>query len=157
MELDKLNGNTKWLDAIKLELIQLDEYHTFLVKPKGFIPDGHKKIRCHLVFDVKHDGRYKARFVAGGHLTEVPVESVYSGVVTLRGLRICIFLGEHNGQEIWCTDIGNAYLESFTTERVYFIAGPEFGELEGCTMIIVKALYGLRTLKVLGTHSGVLH
>ena len=40
-------------------------------------------------------------------------------------------------------DIGNAYLESFTQEKVCFIAGPEFGALSGYTMIIVKALYGL--------------
>jgi hypothetical protein len=25
-------------------------------------------------------------------------------------------------------DIGNAYLEAYTTEKVYIIAGPEFGE-----------------------------
>ena len=36
-------------------------------------------------------------------------------------------------------DIGNAY----TNEKVHFIAGPEFGELEGRTIIISKALYGL--------------
>jgi len=30
-------------------------------------------------------------------------------------------------------------------EKVYIIAGPEFGELEGHTLIIFKALYGLRT------------
>ena len=43
------------------------------------------------------------------------------------------------------TDIGNAYLESYTKERVAFVAGPEFGDLQGHTMIIVKALYRLRT------------
>ncbi len=30
-------------------------------------------------------------------------------------------------------------------EKVYIIVGPEFGELEGHTLIIFKALYGLRT------------
>jgi hypothetical protein len=39
------------------------------------------------VFDVKHDGCHKARYVAGGHLTDVPNVSVYSGVVFLQGLR----------------------------------------------------------------------
>ena len=42
-------------------------------------------------------------------------------------------------------DVGNTYLETYTKERVYFIAGPEFGELEGCTLVINKALYGLRS------------
>ena len=43
-----------------------------------------KAIRLvHLIFAVKHDGRHKSRLVAGGHLTALPEESVYSGVVSL--------------------------------------------------------------------------
>ena len=98
-----------------------------------------------MVYAVKHDGRRKSRLVAGGHLTDTPIDSVYSSVVSLRGIRILTFLSELNDLEIWATDIGNAYLESFTQEKVYIIAGPEFGELEGHTLIIVKALYGLRS------------
>ena len=40
-------------------------------------------------------------------------------------------------------DIGSAYLESYTNEEVYFIAGPEFGPLAGHTLVIVITLYGL--------------
>jgi hypothetical protein len=37
-----------------------------------------------MIYDVKHDGRCKARLVAGGHLTDPNTESVvYSGVVSL--------------------------------------------------------------------------
>ena len=60
------------------------------------IPDGYKRIRVHLVFDVKHDGRHKGRLVADGHLTDIPVDSVYSGVVSLRGFRLLVFLAELN-------------------------------------------------------------
>jgi Reverse transcriptase (RNA-dependent DNA polymerase) len=42
-------------------------------------------------------------------------------------------------------DIGNAYLEAYTTEKGYIIAGPEFGEREGHILIISKALYGLQS------------
>ena len=56
-----------------------------------------------------------------------------------------MFLAELNGLESWSTDIGNAYLEAETKEKVYIIAGPEFGELEGHTLIIFKALYGLKS------------
>ena len=144
--LDQKNGNTKWQDAIQLEIVQLHDYATF--KDLGFgtsVPVGYRKITVHFVFAVKHDGRHKARLVAGGHLTLVPVDSVYSGVVSLRGLRIVIFLAELNGLTLWSTDVGNAYLESETKESVCFIAGPEFGELEGHLLLIVKALYGLRS------------
>ena len=56
-----------------------------------------------------------------------------------------VFLAELNGLETWATDIASAYLEAYTDEKVYIIAGPEFGDLEGHTVIIEKALYGLRT------------
>ena len=42
-------------------------------------------------------------------------------------------------------DVGNAYLEAYTKELVGLVAGPEFGDHEGHTLIIVKALYGLRS------------
>jgi hypothetical protein len=50
------------------------------------------------------------------------------------------FLAEHNKMELWATDIGNAYLEAYTSEKVCIIA---FGELAGHLLVIVKALYGL--------------
>ena len=145
-QLDERNGNTRWMDATDLEFSQLHEYEAFLDYGKhGRAPEGYKKIRVHVVYDCKHDGRHKARLVAGGHLTEVPLESVYSGVVSLRGVRLLVFLAELNGLETWATDIGNAYLEALTSERVYIVAGPEFGDYEGHTLVIYKALYGLRS------------
>ena len=147
MELDRKNGNTKWRDAEIKEVGCIDEYDVFLDKGKGYRPPEpeYKKIRVHMVYAVKHDGRHRARLVAGGHLTDTPVDSVYSSVVSLRGVRILAFLAELNDLELWSTDISSAYLESFTKEKVYIIAGGEFGEREGHTLIIVKALYGLKT------------
>ena len=49
---------------------QLDEYDTFKdIGKNAPISSDYKKIRVHLVFAVKHDGRHKARLVADGHLT----------------------------------------------------------------------------------------
>jgi hypothetical protein len=89
---------------------------------------------------VKHDGRHKERVVAKGNLMDTPFESIYSGVISLRGLRTCIFLGELNNMTPWATDIGNAHLEASTTEKVCIKAGPEFRELQGNLLIIDKAL-----------------
>ena len=110
---------------------------------KAQAPKGYKKIRVHLVFAVKHNGRHKARLVADGHLTATQVNSVYSGVVSLCGIRLIIFLAELNDMEVWATDIGNTYLEVQTKEKLYIEAGPEFGELESHTLVIFKALYDL--------------
>ena len=105
-------------------------------------PNGYQKIRVHLIFVVKHDGRHKARLVAGGHLTPDPIETIYSDVVSIRSLRLVIFLAKLNNLEVWGADIGNAYLEAKTKEKLYIVAGPEFEELEGHILVIYKALYG---------------
>jgi hypothetical protein len=43
---------------------------------------------------------------------------VYSGVVSLCGIRLVIFLAELNQLEIWGADVGNAYLEALSKEKV---------------------------------------
>jgi hypothetical protein len=78
-------------------------------------------------------------------LTETLIESIYSGVVLLRSLRIVIFLAELNQLELWGANIGNAYLEAKTREKVYIISGTGFGELEGSTLLIFNSLYGLKS------------
>ncbi|MGH3055959.1 MAG: reverse transcriptase domain-containing protein, partial [Gaiellaceae bacterium] len=42
-------------------------------------------------------------------------------------------------------DISNAYLNAQTNEKVYAIAGPEFGEYNGRIVLLLRALYGLKT------------
>jgi hypothetical protein len=126
-----------------LELTQIDDYDMFIDKghhTKTKPPDGYNKIRVHLIFYFKHDCRHRVRLVADGHLTDIPLESVYSGVVSVRGFRIVLFLAELNHLKIWATDTANAYLEAHTTEKVYIIAGPEFGESEGHIHVISKHL-----------------
>ena len=84
VELDRRNGNRKWQDSVVLERSQLHQYSTFKdLGVEAVPPKGYKKIKVHIVFDVKHDGRHTTRFVAGGHLTPTPVESIYSGVISL--------------------------------------------------------------------------
>jgi hypothetical protein len=146
VRLDKLHGSDKWQKATKLEMGQLHEHDAFQDKGIGTTPgEGFKKIRVQLVHAVKHDGHHKARLCANGNLTETPVNSVCSGVVSLKSLCAAIFLAELNGLEAWATDIGNACLEAETSEKVFIVAGPEFGELEGHTLIIFKASHGLRS------------
>ena len=134
-----------WQDATKLELKSMEAYEVFKDHGhKATPPPGYKVIRAHLIYDVKHDGRHKARLVADGHLTDIPDNSVYSSVVSLRGLQILLFLAELNGLEVWGTDIGNAYREALFSEKVCTRAGPEFGALADHLLLIHMVLYGLR-------------
>ena len=146
--------NSKWYDAIKMEMESMREYKVFKNWGKAILdknkkvmnsPKGHHRIKVHLVFAVKFDGRHEARLVADGHLTLELIEIIYSGVVSLKNLRLMIFLGKLNHLDLGGADIGNAYLEAFTDEKLYVVAGSEFQELEGYILIFLKALYGLKS------------
>ena len=98
LRIDKDNGNNNWQQAIDLEVKQILEYETFKPLEKHEpIPQGYKRIPYHLVFDVKFDGRLKARLVAGGHRSpDVPREEVYSSVVSMEAVRIGFVLARLN-------------------------------------------------------------
>ena len=146
---DEMNGDTGWGDAEVVEISQLREYKAYHSLGRNpVIPEGYTIILVHFVYDRKICGKKKARLVANGNMTETCPESTYSSVVSLRGLRIIFFLAELNGLLLWASDVGNAYLESLTKEKIIFRAGPEFGEEEGHWMVVTKALYGLRTSSV---------
>ena len=125
----------------KHQRVKWDSNHKRIINA----PPDHQKIRVNLIFAVTHDGRHKARLVPNGSLTPEPAENIYSGVVSLRHLRLVIFLGELNNLELWGADIGNSYLETYTQEKLFIIAGPEFEELEGFLLIFNTALYGLKS------------
>ena len=154
MQFDSENKNSKWYDAIKLDIDSMREYKVFKKWDKAILdrqkkamnpPKGYHRIKVHLVFAVKFDGRHKARLVTDGHLTPEPIENIYSSVVSLRNVRLVIFLVKLKNLDYGGADIGDAYLEAFTDEKLYIVAGPEFQELEGYILIFLKALYGLKS------------
>ena len=85
----------------KHQRVKWDSNHKQIINA----PPNHQKIRVNLIFAVKHDGRHKARLVANGSLTPEPVENIYLGAVSLRHLRLVIFLGELDNLELWGADI----------------------------------------------------
>ena len=76
-----------------------------------------KKRLVHFVLDAKHCGKFKVRLVVDGHHTKEPNETVYLGVVSLRILRLAMFLAELNSLQLWGADVGNAYLQALTKEK----------------------------------------
>jgi hypothetical protein len=130
MDLDRKNGNDFRKESEATESRQLLEYNTFIDKGTNCTPtSGHKKILCHMVYNVKHDGRHNDCLVAGGNLTGPTTESVYSGAVSLRGISLVVYLAELNGWELWGT-VEYAYLEAKTKKKVYIVGGPEFGPMD---------------------------
>ena len=145
--LDKQNGNTLWWDAICKEMANVRPAFEKWEKSDSDLPPGYQKIKCHFIFDVKmgENFRRKARLVANGNETEAPASLTYSSVVTRDSVRIALLLASLNELEVLACDIQNAYLTADCREKIYITAGPEFGSEEGATMVIRKALYGLKS------------
>jgi Reverse transcriptase (RNA-dependent DNA polymerase) len=150
-DLDEENGNTKWTEATRAELDLLEHFEAFEdcgeftpEKAQDLIDKGYQFIKLMMIYDVKPDGRYRARFVAAGNMTR-PGGDAYSSVVSFRTMRLAILLGEMNMMKMMVGDITSAYLMALTKELIFFKAGPEFMEKAGHLMIVRKALYGLRS------------
>ena len=85
IRLDKENSNKHWQEIHEYKVFK-DTGKAQFHNEKVVTPDGFQKIRVHFVYAVKHDGRFKVRLVADGNITKEPVDSIYSGVVSLRSL-----------------------------------------------------------------------
>jgi hypothetical protein len=147
-QFDEENGNTMWWDAILKEMKNVRPAFEAWEKSKEEIPIGFQEITCHLIFDVKmgENFRRKARFVAGGHTTDVPDSIItYSSVVSQDSVRIALTIAALNGLKVMACDVQNAYLTADCREKIWTIAGPEFGSEAGTIFIVKKALYGLKS------------
>ena len=146
IEIDNQNNNTLWWDALMKEMRNVrpafEEYEGEVSQLVGY-----QKIKCHVVWDIKlgENFRRKARLVAGGHTTAIPETMTYSSVVSRDSVRIALTIAALNGLDILACDIQNAYLSAPCREKVYCIAGPEFGSDAGKIMVVKMALYGLRS------------
>ena len=103
-EFDKENNSTKWVDDFRDEMDCIKEKEAFITwkGPNGILTikilnphPNHQMIRVNLIFAVKYNGRHKARLVADGSLTAQLEENIYSGVVSMRHLRLVTFLGDN--------------------------------------------------------------
>jgi Reverse transcriptase (RNA-dependent DNA polymerase) len=141
-------GTTFWRDAINKEMVTVA--HVFEFVKDDEIPGNYQFVLCHMVFDVKMDLTRKARFVAGGHMTDPPKDTTYSSVVSRDSIRIAFLIAALNDLDILACDIQGAYLNAETKELIYTVAGLEHGaHREGQKAIIKGALYGL---KLSGAH-----
>jgi hypothetical protein len=138
-------GSTSWIplkDAKDSHPVQLAEYaiaHDLQDCPvfAWWVPFVMKK-RDRII----ENFRRKARYVAGGHMTEPPASITFSLVVSRGSVRIALLIAARNGLDMMTADIQNAYLHALCREKIWTIAGPEFGSNEGSVMIIVRALFG---------------
>ena len=141
---DRESGTDLWQMVIEKEMKMIDCAFEFPSDNKAAV--GYQKINCHMVFDIKMTLECKARYVTGGHQTEPSKDITFASVVSRDSIRITFLIAALNDLEILSADISGAYLNAPCGEKVYTIAGKEFGpDKEGRPVLIKRALYGLRS------------
>ena len=146
IEIDSQNHNSLWWDSLMKEMKNVRcAFEVYEGKVEDLV--GYQKVKCHIVWDVKlgENFRRKARLVAGGHTTEAPSSLTYSSVVSRDSVRIALTIAALNDLDVLGCDIQNAYISAPCREKIYTVAGREFGSDAGKVMIIVRALYGLKS------------
>ena len=145
-KLDEQNNNTDWIDAVNKEIDLFMSFDVFEVLPYDQSQlEEYNKIPLVWAFSNKFDGRKRARGAGGGHVTDDITYDLYSGVVQLESVKCAFLAAELYNLDTMCADVTSAYLLADTTEKVYLVAGPEFGKLQGRVLKVKKALYGLKT------------
>ena len=149
LQFDKENGNTKWAEAIAKEMTSLDklscfEYHG---TDKQFNKsNGWQYATIHMIYDIKaEDRRHKARLVVGGHMIDASMHTKYSSNVQSMSVRMLLLVAAQAKLDLAACDIANAFPTAPCMEKVWSIAGPEFGIKAGAKVRIARALYGLAT------------
>ena len=145
LKIDEETGTDFWRKGIEKEMKNVMPAFEFRDDDK--MPIGYECIRCHMVFDIKiGDLTRKARFCANGNETDPPKESTFSTVVSRETVRLFFLMAALHDTDILSADIQNAYLNAPVKEKLYTIAGKEFGpKNQGRPVMIVRALYGLRS------------
>ena len=144
LEIDRETNTDFWAKAIIKEMKNCLCIFEFL-DDDAPLPVGYQRIPYRIVFDVKMDLTRKARICAGGHTTDPPSSITYASVVSRDSVRIALMYAALNDLPILAGDIGNAYLNAETKEKVYIICGPEFKQNEGKRALVRRAWYGLKS------------
>ena len=145
--MDRVAGDTKWGDAIAKEMGNLDRLQVFKYHDPSTefnSSEGWQKAPLRMIFDIKsEDRRYKARLVAGGHKVDSTGYNTFSSQVDNLSVLLIFLLAEHSKLDIITCDVSNAFVTAPNSEKVWAIAGDEFGEKKGSKVEIQRALYGL--------------
>jgi hypothetical protein len=136
----------KWQAAIDAEL---GSCRSFGVWDERDLPTGKQALPSFFIFEIKRDGRYKARLVAGGHRQQqgLDYDDTYASVASYRTLRMMMAISAHEDLELRQFDVSTAFLNGMLKEEVYL--RPPVG-LEGIVgqvgrvLKLNRAIYGLR-------------
>ena len=140
--------STSWLEAMKTELKAMEDLNVWVVVPR---PADTNIVSCKWIYKIKRDAhgaitRYRARLVARG-FTQVhgtDYLDTYAPVTRLETIRLLFALAVEKDWEIRQIDVKTAYLHGELDEDIYMEPPKGYDVPDGCVLLLLKALYGLR-------------
>ena len=111
LEIDRINGNTLWQDAIIKEIAALQEFKTFKRAGAKFqeLKSEYQYAPLRMVFDVKQDLRRKARLVIGGHVVDSGMHDTYASNMKTISARLLMIIAAANKYDVLTGDIKSKY------------------------------------------------
>jgi hypothetical protein len=108
----------KWQVAIDTELGSCLDYGVW---EEVGLPEGKQALPSFFIFEIKRDGRHKARLVAGGHRQRqgLDLDETYASVGSYRTMRMMMAVAAHEDLELRQFDVRTAFLNGWLKDEVY--------------------------------------
>lgn len=135
----------RWHAAMLEELLALKKHNVYTLCD---LPPGRKAIKTRWVFDIKTDGRYRARLVAKGfsQIEGLDYDEIFSPVVRFETVRTILALSALEGWTIELLDVKTAFLYGELDKEIY-MEQPQGFTAPGKERMVCrlhKAIYGLK-------------
>jgi hypothetical protein len=118
-----LPDSARWQEAIESEVGSMVKYGVW---EHADLPPGKQALPSFFIFDLKRDGRCKARLVAGGHRQREGLDSeeMFAPVCAERSVRMLLAVAAHEGLEIRQFDVCTAFLNGDLEEQEVYMRPP---------------------------------
>ena len=112
---------------------------------KSKIPENRRLIKCKWVFEIKRDGRFRARLVTCGYsqIPGVDFSEAYAPVIHDVTWRILLIIYLNRKYEAKIIDIETAFLYGELEEEIYMECPEGLTKMENDCLILQKTIYGL--------------
>eukprot|EP00957_Ditylum_brightwellii_P193388 14725320-Ditylum_brightwellii.AAC.1 len=120
-----------------LDQLSVFKYHSL---DKRFNKEeGRQYASMHMIFNIKHDLRHKARFVVGGHVVDSSKHTTFSSTVQDIPVRLMLLIAVKNNLGMVSGDIGNAFCTAPCAKQIWSVAGDDFGPRKGSVVTLKRA------------------
>ena len=117
---EKVNGDTKWNDAINKEMMALEKLNAWKFHPPWYhIASNYQRAPLRMILDVKkEDKRQKARHVVGGQVINSSHLEFHCSVLQSTSARMLLTIVESCDLKVVGGGAGNAFPHALSLEKV---------------------------------------